>query len=155
MSVNSDLAWMITSQRKEITRKTFLLEALRFQLINCSEVSFKLEVRQDRSGLSWNTCCCQLLLLLLEGPAPAYINAKILGSMMIVQKYSRFLMKNNISMKTRREGSTEKLPLVWSLQKETGDCSDWRRGGSGETLSLSTTPWKVVVVRWESDSSPR
>lgn len=65
MSVNSDLAWMISSQRKKVTHKTFLLEALRFQLINCSEVSFKLEVCQGRSSCSWNTCCCQLLLLLL------------------------------------------------------------------------------------------
>jgi len=33
-------------------------------------------------------------------------------------------------------------------------CSVWIRGGSEETLSLSTMTWKEVVVRWESASSP-
>jgi len=28
------------------------------------------------------------------------------------------------------------------------DCLVWRRGGSGETLLLSTTAWKEAVVRW-------
>ena len=93
MSVNSDLAWMIPSQRKEITHKTFLLEALRFHLINCSEVSFKLEVCQGRSSCFWNTHCCQVLLLLLQRPAPIHINAKILSSIKILQKYSRFFRK--------------------------------------------------------------
>lgn len=35
------------------------------------------------------------------------------------------------------------------------DCLFWRRGGSGGTLSLSTTTWKKVGMMWESASSPR
>ena len=30
----------------------------------------------------------------------------------------------------------------------------WRRGGSGETIQLSTTTSKEVVARWVSASSP-
>jgi len=33
--------------------------------------------------------------------------------------------------------------------------SVWRRGGSGETLLHSTTPWQEVVVRWGAASAPR
>lgn len=115
MSVNSDLAWMIPSQRKEVTHKTFLLEAFRFHLINCSKVSFKLEVCQGRPSCFWNSYCCQVLLSLLEKPAPKYISAKILEGIKIMQKYSIFLMKN-ISMKRRREGSRGKQVLFWSFQ---------------------------------------
>jgi len=48
---------------------------------------------------------------------------------------------------------------VWStslMRSSSGnwDCSVWRRGSSGETLSLSTTAWKEVVVRWGFASSP-
>jgi len=45
---------------------------------------------------------------------------------------------------------------IWSTSL-TGNwgCSAWRRGGSGETLSLSTTTWREDVVRRWSASSPR
>ena len=52
-----------------------------------------------------------------------------------------------------------KLWEVWStgLNRRgwgSWDCSVWRTGGSGETLLLSTTTWREVVVRWGSASSP-
>lgn len=56
---------------------------------------------------------------------------------------------------------------LWALQRTVswvkfavkavvhGCCLVWGRGGSGVTLLFSTTPWKKVVARWGSGSSPR
>ena len=54
-------------------------------------------------------------------------------------------------MKPRRVWNTSRMGSSW----ENWDCSVWRRRGSADTLSLSTVPWKEVVVRWVLASSPK
>lgn len=114
MLVNSDLAWMIPSQRKEVTHKTFLLEALRFQLINCSEVSFKLEVCQGRSSCFWITVA-KTFYYYFKDHLQHISMQKILGSIKIMQKCSSLFMWNSISIKIRWGGSTGNHILLWSF----------------------------------------
>lgn len=114
MSVNSDLAWMIPSQRKEVTHKTFLLEALRLQLINCSEVSFKLELCQGRSSCFW-IAVAKTFYYYFKDHLQHIPKQKILGSIKIMQKCSSLFIRNSISIKIRWRGSTENHSWPWSF----------------------------------------
>ena len=48
--------------------------------------------------------------------------------------------------KGNKAGEWSREQVLW----ENWGCLAWRKGGSGETLSLSTTTWKEVVARWVS-----
>jgi len=53
------------------------------------------------------------------------------------------------SKKGNKAGEGSGAQALW----RSWDCSVWRRGGSGETLFLSITTWREVVVSWGSASS--
>jgi len=68
--------------------------------------------------------------------------------------------KKDIVVLERVQRTATKLWRVWSTSLMGSgwgnwDCSVWRRGGSRETSSLSTTAWKKVITMWGLASSPR